>query len=73
MYSKYLYGKLRIYHLTGTFHQIMDWYISIIYTLYFWKYFWMQQMELNKSWADAPFIQFYVKIGARMKSLEIFN
>ena len=34
---------------------------------------WIQQMELNKSWADAPFIQFYIKIGARMKSLEIFN
>ena len=32
-----------------------------------------KQMELNKSWADAPFIQFYIKIGARMKSLEIFN
>ena len=34
---------------------------------------WIQQMELNKSWTDAPFIQFYIKIGARMKSLEIFN
>ena len=36
-----------IYHLTGTFHQIMDWYISIIYTLYYASSFLVRNEEFH--------------------------